>query len=727
MLNLDTQTIGNRYHLIDKLGEGGMGAVYRAEDRLTGQNIALKRVTLTCHADEQISDFRYALAQEFKVLASLRHPHIISVLDYGFSHEGEPYFTLELLENSQSLVDYAQDKPLVKQVEHLIQILQALAYLHQRGINHRDLKPGNVMIVNDQVKVLDFGLAIARDRLNPESELVGTLFYMAPEIFSGTPVSVASDLYAFGIMMYELFTGSVPFQSSNNKYALMYKIARTPPDDTPLADSPLRDVILRLLQKQPSDRYASANEVIAALCETTGYPHPPESSAVRESFLQAARFVGREVEFDVLRDALNNARAGQGSGWLVAGESGVGKSRLLDELRTHALVEGALVLRGQAIAEGGLPYQIWRSAVRRLTLETDISDLAASVLKPLVPDIDRLLAREIPDMPQVDAQSLQVRLLSIIESLFRQPQLIVLLLEDLHWADESLILLKRLNELASDSALLIVGTYRDDERPGLLKELPALNHLKLERLSAASIEMLSESMLGEVGKSPMVVDLLARETEGNVFFIVEVVRALAEDAGQLADIGRLALPDHVFAGGMQTVIQRRLDKVPKSARRLMTSAAVAGRELDLQLLHALVPTLDLDDWLQDVTTVIEARGTHYRFAHDKLREGILLALPSDDRRQLHEEIAQTIETVYLDSPDQYPALAYHRGQARNAAKTIRNATLAGEQSLRSGSYRVAIQFFEQTLALTDQVALDNRQLSNLHYRIGNAYWGLSDF
>src|SRR5689334_11732684 len=121
MLNIETQTIGNRYHLIDKLGEGGMGAVYCAEDRLSGQNVALKRVNLShIQSDEQISDLRYALAQEFKVLASLRHPHVISVLDYGFANNREPYFTLELLEHSQSLIEYAQKQPLAKQVELLI-------------------------------------------------------------------------------------------------------------------------------------------------------------------------------------------------------------------------------------------------------------------------------------------------------------------------------------------------------------------------------------------------------------------------------------------------------------------------------------------------------------------------------------------------------------------------------------------------------------------------------
>ncbi|MHB8748625.1 MAG: ATP-binding protein, partial [Aggregatilineales bacterium] len=452
-----------------------------------------------------------------------------------------------------------------------------------------------------------------------------------------------------------------------------------------------------------------------------------ETRATRESFLQAARFVGRDTELSRLNDALVAAAESRGSVWLIGGESGVGKSRLLGELHTQALLRGALVLRGQAVAEGGIPYQLWRDAIRRLSLQTELTDFEATVLKLLVPDIERLLAREVSDTPQVDAQSLQLRLFSVIESMLRQQRhLIVLLLEDLQWADDSLALLKRLNDLASQSPLLIVGSYRNDERPTLPTELPMLRHIKLERLPPASIELLSESMLGEVGKSQPVIDLLKRETEGNVFFIVEVVRTLAEESGQLADIGRKTLPDHVFAGGMQTVIRRRLDWVPESARQLMIIAAVAGREVDLKILQTIVPTVVVDEWLQQVATVIEVQDNRYRFAHDKLREGILASLAADDRRFIHRDIAQAIETAYPDAAEHYAALAYHWGQAQNGARTIHNATLAGQQALRSGSYREAIQFFEQALALTDRVQLDNRQLSDLYHLLGEAQWGQSD-
>ncbi|HEX2621091.1 MAG TPA: protein kinase, partial [Phototrophicaceae bacterium] len=140
----DTPIINSRYRLRGQLGEGGMGAVYRADDRLTGQTVALKRVTV---ADDQLhfasrrndQDIRLALAQEFRTLAGLRHPHIVSVLDYGFDEQRQPYFTMQLIEEAKTLTEYAAEMDTVDKVRVLNEMLQALAYLHRRGIIHHDL------------------------------------------------------------------------------------------------------------------------------------------------------------------------------------------------------------------------------------------------------------------------------------------------------------------------------------------------------------------------------------------------------------------------------------------------------------------------------------------------------------------------------------------------------------------------------------------------------------
>lgn len=259
----------------------------------------------------------------------------------------------------------------------------------------------------------------------------------------------------------------------------------------------------------------------------------------------------------------------------------------------QALVEGATVLRGQAREGGGLPYQLWRDIVRRLLLMTETTALQQGILKPLVPDIERLLDATVPDAPTLEGEAGQERLrLTIMELVRSANGPLLLLLEDLHWAAESLEVLKHLAPLAAELPLLLVGTYRNDETPTLAQSLPDMRPMTLQRLNDEEIMQLANAMLGEAGQQPQVLDVLKRETEGNAFFMVEVVRALADEAGRLADIGRMTLPERIFAGGVQQVIRRRLNRVPEWGQALLQVVAVAGRQLDVAVLRHLVGQAD---------------------------------------------------------------------------------------------------------------------------------------
>ncbi len=721
--------IGKRYQLLDPLGAGGMGTVHRVFDRLTRQTVALKRVTVNADnllfaSRAETTDVRLALAHEFKLLASLRHPYIISVLDYGFDEQHQPYYTMDLLEDAQTLIVAGQGKPRDKQIGLLIQLVQALAYLHRRGILHRDLKPANVLVIDDQVKVLDFGLSSTTREATGSTS--GTLAYMAPEVLQGYPSSEASDMYAVGMMAYELLAGKYPF-SVEFFQNLFDDILNTIPDVAALQLNPELSLMLnRLLAKSPEDRPINAGEIIEGFSTATGVQIPSETATTRESFLQAAQFVGREGEMTRLQTALSQAVNGRGSAWLIGGESGVGKSRFIDELRTQALVEGALVLRGQAVSEGGKAYQVWRDPLRRLVLNVDITDDQAATLRALIPDIFTLLDRDIADSSSQDSQVTQERLLAAIEDLFtRQQQPIVCILEDMHWAGiESVSVLTRLSRAIRNLPLLLVGSYRDDERPDLPEGLIDVEVLKLNRLNHNSIANLCASMLGPAGSDPAIVDLLQRETEGNAFFLVEVVRALAEEAGELGKIGSTTLPQTVFAGGVQLIVQRRLEQVPKAARPLLNLAAVAGRELDTTLLQSLDPSVLIDVWLlacADVA-ILEVNEGRWRFAHDKLREGLLATLPLAERQALHRKVAEAIENVYPDVSERAADLANHWGVVGDASLERQYNAMAGEQARMRGVNHDAIRFYERALALASDTRSSEQAL--IEQRLGEAYYGL---
>jgi tetratricopeptide (TPR) repeat protein len=697
------ELIANRYLLQEEIGAGGMGVVYLALDRLTGDSVALKRVTVPAprinfSRTTSARNFRLALAQEFHTLATLRHPHIISVLDYGFDTEKRPYYTMELVENAQNIVDYAVGRSVMRQAELLSQVLRALAYLHRRGIIHRDLKPDNILIQHDQAKLLDFGLAVGRDHAE-ENGNSGTLSYMAPELLHGSPASELSDLYSVGVVAYYVFSGQHPFEE-HTLTGIVNAILETPPDLSKLP-VPLRiqQWVGRLMSKNPQDRYSDAFAAMDALSLAARITLTHETDTIRNSFLQAAAFVGRETELKVLSDALDSAMAGEGSAWLIGGESGVGKSRLMDELRARALVAGMLVLQGQAIRESKSPDQLWLSPIRRLILSANITDGDASVFHGLIPDLEKLLNRSIPNQLEGGVGVKRQAITEGILAMFKQAGPVLLILEDLQWLSSNYELIRLLAENAPKFQWLIVANYRDDERPDLPASLPEMTPLKLSRFTKEAVGALAGSMIGEQGKHPELVDFLAQQTEGNVFFIIETVRALAESTGvrQLAQISTLPLPHRLVAGGIQQVVRGRLERVPEWAQPMLKLCAVAGRQLDLTLISYLDPLLDVKEWITTCSNaaVIEVQHEQWRFTHDKIRETILADL-GEHSPALHRKIAEALENLIAGQPERASILVYHWQCAENPARELQYLPIAGIWAYGAGLYERCIEFHERT-------------------------------
>lgn len=735
-----TEVIGKRYILKNPIGSGSMGLVYHAVDRLTGRDVALKRVRISAEQLEFSSrsnkmDAQLTLAQEFKILASLRHPNIISVLDYGFEEDRKPYVAMELLSEAEPITQLARLSTYDEKILLLMQMLQAMAYLHRRNVLHRDIKPRNVLVmpakdeIGQQVKLLDFGLSIMREAAR-EGEIAGTPSYMAPEMWVGKPATKASDLYALGVIAFELFANQRPFMSTSIR-GLYAQVRDELPDLELMQAGPeVRMLVGRLLAKAPEDRFADASDVIIEVQRLGHVPMPSETAATRESFLQAASFVGREVEFGVLTRAFEMAKHGRGSALLVAGESGVGKSRLLEELRTLALVDGALVLRGIADREARAPYDVWREPLRWLCMVSYVELHEASVLKAVVPDIHKIIGREVPDAPVLSTVAEQVRLFDTVETLLRrQPDPVVIVLEDLHWAGaENLGLLNYLRRVVHDLRLLIVGSYRDDDYPIMPAQLPGVEVVTLKRLDSSETAQLVEAMLGLRGQTSALLELLQRETEGNAFFLVEMVRALAEEAGQLEQVGTGPLPEHLLTGGVQGIVKRRLSRVPKSARRLLRLAAVAGRVLDLDVLReALIAEgqpFELDMMLRECAdaAVLDVEDGDWRFAHNKLRDGVVDDLLDYERRDAHEHIAAAMESVYQYSTrPTAAALAYHWGEAGNIEKEENYTAVAGEQALRKGAYESASGFLKRALELQTTLNHPKRKSVAIMLQLGNAY------
>jgi tetratricopeptide (TPR) repeat protein len=713
-----TETIRNLYTLLEPLGAGGMGIVYRGIDRLNARSVAIKRVVVPPEMLDFMSrshgdDYYVGLAKEFEVLATLRHPNIIAVYDYGFDETKQPYLVMELIEGAEELTGPADSLTAEQKLDILLQMFEALDYLHRRGVIHRDLKPSNVLMNRPdakdyQVRVLDFGLSLREGEAAVEGDTVGTLNYMAPEVLEGGAASIAADLYAGGVIAYELLTGNHPFDGDALD-EVIEAILNNPVDfDSVNLPEPIKVSLRQLMARQPNDRYRSAWEVVAALSAILNRQQV-ESAAVRESFLQAASFVGREAEMSALQMALQRATEGKGSAWLVGGESGAGKSRLLEELRIRALVSGALVIRGQAVAEANSPYPMWRDVLRRLLLLTPVSDLEASILKPYVPDISTILERPVTDVAELPGEAGLRRLaLTIGDLLRRAPEPLLILLEDLHYAGQNHDLIRQVVHQLDDLKVMLVATYRNDEVADLPAQLDQMKALTLGRLDSSAIITLSEKMIGEAAQAPGLKEFIAKETEGNVFFLVEVMRALAEESGRLQDIGRMSLPARVLSGGIQAVIGRRLERVPEAARKLLTAAAISGRQVDVKLLAQLIARqpdylsgLDLDRWLLACSdaAVLNIYEGQWRFAHDKFRERLLTDVPAEQSPVINRHIAEAIESLGVDLKPYAARLALHWRAAGEPGKELTYTIIAGDAAHLTSAHAESVEYFRRGLAI----------------------------
>ncbi len=744
-----SDSFSKRYVVHEPLGTGGMGIVYRATDRLTSQEVALKRLLTNSPtapgskgADDSTERYtrRLGLAREFKVSASLRHPHIVTVLDYGFDAEQQPYYAMDLLDGAQPLSQACRGLPLADTVGLLIQLLRALTYLHRWGIIHRDLKPANVLVTDGSVKVLDFGLSFALDQIHlqqgEDETTVGTLAYMAPEILQGSKGTVMSDLYAVGVMAYEILAGEHPF-NLNDPVQLIDQIL-TAERSTEDMDVPLELglVIQRLMSKNPIDRYFSASEVIEDLQPFSNVTAGGESAAVRDSLLQAARLVGRRGELAQLQAGLAAVLRGEGAAWLISGESGIGKSRLVEELRVEALVRGALVMRGQAVQQGGQPYQMWHAVLRWICLlADDLTDEEVYALKAVVPDVDHLLPLTDEQPDSLPVQILQTRLVTLMQRVFRSAKRpIVLIFEDLQWADHtSLNALEYCLTHLNSVPVLMLATYRDDEAPNLHRRFAYAQHMPLTRLSEDAMRELSVAMLGDAGRVPQVADLLQREAHGNAFFAVELVRVLAGQVTELSQIGRITISPDVFAGSAQQVVRRRLNQVTPVARQMLQYAAVIGKQLDLALLGRLAPEQSESDWLEPSIEqgILAVDGAQITFAHDKLREALLAELSPEERAALHRQIAEAAESLYGQGEGHAAILAYHWQMAGDADREERYLTRVGERALRIGAYTDALNAFERSYNLVSRMTASRRRKQrkqvHLRQRAAEAHLGLGQY
>jgi DNA-binding SARP family transcriptional activator len=472
---------------------------------------------------------------------------------------------------------------------------------------------------------------------------------------------------------------------------------------------------LRALERAILDQDPSLQLVIreAPAAETKGTP-------------RRRAFVGRDDELAELVAALDSAVDGRGRLVLIAGEPGIGKSRLADALMEQARARGAGVLVGRCWEAGGAPaYWPWIQALRVAIADTENEALRAQ-LGPGAADLAQLLPElrgrfsGLPEPPPLEGEGARFRLFEATRSFLRgaaEKRPLVIALDDLHAADEpSLLLLQFVARGLEDTRLLVVGAYRDVD-PTLrapltsaLAELIREPHTAQIALGGLSVPDVGEYVRLSTGiePAPGLVDAIHAETEGNPLFVSETVQLLAAEGRVAQEDAGLRIPP-----GVRAVIGRRVERLSQRCRDLLVPASVMGREFGLDALAEL-SDLATDELIEDLNEAMAERVLddvpgapgRVRFGHQLIRDTLYDELTAARRMQLHRDVGEALETAYSSDPEPHLAeLAQHFVAAAPIGaqdKAIEYARRAGDRAARQLGFEEAVRHYELALTLADE-------------------------
>ncbi|HXT22046.1 MAG TPA: protein kinase, partial [Thermoanaerobaculia bacterium] len=725
------QLLAGRYLLGSLLGQGGMGQVWRARDVALDREVAVKLL-----AAPGVSEARERFLREARAAAALNHPHIVAIHDIG-EESGCLFLVMELVAGG-SLRD-APPATVEEAIEVARQLCSALGHAHAQGLVHRDVKPANVLLVagasRTTAKLADLGLAMssAASRLTVEGGIVGTVAYLAPEQAIGRAVDGRADLYSLGVLLYELVTGRLPF--SGTPVALISQHLHAPVvpprSHRPDLDPALEAVILRLLAKDPAQRFATAGEVEAALAGSfASRPSQILAAPAPVGVLDAlvrGRLVGRDAELAQLRELWRGAIGGSGRCALIGGEAGAGKTRLARELAVYARLGGAVVVSGGCYEfEATTPYLPFVEALQRWVREAPGADLeralgdGAAVLVRLAPELAVRLG-PLETAPSLSPPEERLRLFDHLARWLRAvatPHGVLLLLDDLQWADQgTLQLLHYLLRNLGAEPLLALATYREEEVGPehalgvLLAQLQRerlVTRVHLGRLDAEATGEVLAALFGQDSVSGTLTAAIFRETEGNPFFVEETVKSLI-DQGVIYRRGdewfrdeevELRVPE-----GVRSVIARRLERLSALCRDALQTAAALGKTFRFADL-ALAGTSDeevLLDALDEArrSQLVEEEGSEERFAftHDKIREVLYAGMNPVRRRRLHLRLGEALLARRGDPRGDRRAevLAHHFHHAGDHERGLTWSLAAAEQAQAVFAHEEALEHSQRAL------------------------------
>ena len=657
------------YRIVKEIGRGGMAHIFEAIDIRTGDSVALKMLMPTSDS-ESLSD---RFIQEFKALSRLKHPNVLQVFECG-TFGARPYFTMELLngitlkESIPTWMTLPTTERFAKARHILIQMAAALDHIHQRGWIHRDVTPSNIMLLDDGgIKLMDFGVVkIPGTERTVAGEMIGTVAYMAPEQIKNHTLDSRTDLYSLGASLYLMLTGQRPFNARTLGGYLQKHLTEEPVPPSqyaPLIPTDLESACLRLLQKSPDQRFASANHLLQYMSLST-------------TITKHRRTFGRTREMHLIQEKVAALSQGQGGVILLEGEHGMGKTQLL-----HAA--------SRLLKEFSIPHTMCSSRSPQQPMYETFQPLFKELSQS-----ERDIFLQSDSMQQDDSWEL----FSKVRSLMDDTHTRCVLLDNIERSDSaSLKLLEFVinSSLDDDLPILFIITVDLDftNSPihnilGNREDATCIRHIPVSPLKSAAVEewllcfalnepniqLLAERLFVESEGAPFILDEMIKALKRSDVLPTNFRRPLNIESSQIATIP-LPLPEAI-----QATLLQRMQNLPDLPKTILEMLTVSEQGLSLALtVEILQSLLQMDDIsLQSIQKSVD-RLTELdliqttdnegiislEIAHMWYKEILLPTLPQSKLQQYHRCLGLALERQHIQHIHRVvETLAHHFEQAQ---------------------------------------------------------------
>lgn len=801
--------INHRYQVVRLLGQGAMGQVYLVEDMIKVHRLVALKVLKA----ENLEEADFWSKGEYEALTRLRHPNLAQVFDFARINDSDDFYIVSEFIRGEDLMTATEDIDFDELLDVIAQICRALEYIHTQGYVHFDIKPDNILVTRERsvgldegskvqwspdapkgsdrgegpprVKLIDFGLA---ERITGTFNFAikGTFHYVAPEIILGQTPDKRADLYSLGVSIYQLLTRELPFVDEDGKAVDRAKTNWREDVRRSLRQQPewMIEIVTRLLEPNPDQRFTSAREIIQSLNAGSGRRYEIETAETQVSYLYSSRLVGRRKELNRLKEEAEAifptstrvqpkpGKSGDTSVvsrllrdggkrtplYLVSGEIGVGKSRLLDEFKHFLKMREIPVHIGNCYETNNDAYHPFREVIEQLALavglDSEVFQKHGVCVKRLCPRLRS--SQEAPESEENGFRPDKERLYFIdglvnfiIDVAAATP--CVVMVNNLHWADEaSCELLAHLVEKVSEVGaqlpnglpLMLIGTLRNDETLTesqrtcftALREDERVKEIAVRRFSRTQIAELIHSMLHLEEIPTPFLDRLEERTSGNPLFIVETLKTLQEE-GIIArdgeswkikgggDLSRIEIPH-----GLEAILLRRVRGLDAQHQKILEALSVYDKPISSKLLerfpdfaHAnVISCLRELENRGMVSKLLDGGRLQFTISQPKLREIIYDNIPDERRQLLHGLIADALLEANHDSVDEViEDLAFHYQRSDRTGRSLEFTMRSGDLCRRVFAHDRAVLHYRLVIRQTERNAEHFKTWCETYEKIGD--------